>query len=121
VGDPPGGLNWQILCNLCNSTKQEVLSSMQLKEANNWLYGLGREEIATPTRSTSWVLFRQRPACEECGCPPTSSQLTITQSNRHLAPVVDLLNVHCRECAFKLGVEIMSFQPGTGDGAEPSL
>lgn len=94
VGDIPGGLNWQVLCTLCNLGKRDWLSALQSKEAANWIYRLPVPlEMASP--EGRYVTLAVRRTCEVCGVGPDSAELNVMRRHTSGLAVFDNLAVRC--------------------------
>jgi 5-methylcytosine-specific restriction endonuclease McrA len=100
VGDIPTGANWQILCVKCNRGKQGWISSIQLSEAFNWVYG--KTNCTEVSLDTRFVILAQRRHCEIAGCGrgPRESALLVTATTKTGLPVADHLQVVCEEHRF---------------------
>jgi hypothetical protein len=99
LGDPQGGLNWQILCRWCNSGKREWLSCLQSAEAWGWIYRtvriVNRRYISPESR---YIVLAQRRGCqfEGCSAGPMESRLVVGRHSESALPVADNLVVRCQ-------------------------
>ena len=103
-GDPPGGVNWQILCRRCNSAKSSLLSSLSLLEYSNWIYdrlcgniSSGRpDQLSNAGRYLALTLFRK---CMhvKCGKEPSEKRLYIKKRGALGLSVFDHLVVICED------------------------
>lgn len=113
VGDPPNAVNWQIMCAQCNNAKGNYLSTLQVKESHNWLYGADSIRFGTLSRETRWVILQQRMSCEDCGKGPDERRLVVTRETQAFTLIPDLLSVHCLPCAIQQSIEIVENLPSS--------
>lgn len=105
IGDIPGGINWQLLCNKCNTGKSSYLSALQPLVSQNWIYGTVSEEIVFHDNSsdTQWgypvrySILVQKKMCEYegCNCNSFNSKLSPRIKNSSGLPIIDNLIVLC--------------------------
>lgn len=103
-GDPAEGANWQILCEICNSGKSDLLTSFMLPEYFNWIYtektGQSVEySIGMISRRTRYLALSASPKCSVPGCPATAAtaQLYVVRQSEHGLSVFDHLEVLCEQ------------------------
>lgn len=99
VGDPPSGLNWQLLCRPCNEGKQGWLSSIQDPQSFNWWYGVANDDFSNPMANieTRFVVLIQRGKCCVAGCEagPRDRELFARRFKLSGLAVADNLQVRC--------------------------
>jgi hypothetical protein len=105
IGDIPGGINWQLLCNKCNTGKSSYLSALQPLVSQNWIYGTINEEVSNPDdlSDTQWgytvrySILAQKKKCEfeDCSCNTNNSKLSLRIKNPSGLPIIDNLIVLC--------------------------
>lgn len=95
IGDVPDGANWQIMCEVCNNTKGNYITSLQMLEAHNWVYGGEVPPLDVPLRHTRFIALSQRASCEECGSGPRTAHLSVYKRVATGLAVVDNTIVLC--------------------------
>jgi hypothetical protein len=107
LGDVPGGANWQILCDVCNSGKREWFSCLQSAEASNWIYG--SRVSATVSREGRFVALASADGCEagDCDATPRVARFFVERRILTALPVFDHLCVVCEDHR-PLGAELRS-------------
>lgn len=107
IGDIPGGINWQLLCNKCNTGKSSYLSALQPLVSQNWIYGSLTDETTNPedASDTQWGYavrysnLSQKKMCEHEGCQSNTfnSKLSLKIKNISGLPIIDNLIVLCEK------------------------
>ena len=100
IGDIPDGSNWEILCEACNSSKGNFMSSLQALQAHNWIYGteFGRFPLDVPSPETRFLVLAQAGRCTVAGCTviPRTGQLFIRKVRDSGLAIADNLVVRCQ-------------------------
>lgn len=99
IGDVPDGSNYQLLCEICNLGKREMLTVFQSPRAHNWIYGRNGTEFEAESRFVALALARHC-AVDNCNATVSTAEMFVQRhSDRGLA-VVDNATVLCElHCA----------------------